>query len=84
MQGAALMGVVDGAGHGRHQPGGGAGAQDEAAPLLGQAAAFDELHAEVLLALVLADLVDRHDPGVVEQRDGLGLVLKSARFGVIG
>ena len=30
-----------------------------------QAAALDQLHAEVVLALVLADLVDRHDVRVI-------------------
>ena len=33
---------------------------------------------------MLADLVDRDDPGVVEQRDGLGLVLEPAQLGVVG
>ena len=46
--------------------------------------ADDELHAEVALAVVLADLVDRDDAGVVEQRDGLGLVLKPTQLGVVG
>ena len=52
--------------------------------LLGEVAALDELHAEVALAVVLADLVDRHDPGVVEQGDGLGLVLEPPQLGVVG
>ena len=51
---------------------------------LGEVAALDELHAEVALAVVLADLVDRDDAGVVEQRDGLGLVLEPAQLGVVG
>ena len=49
-----------------------------------QAAAVDELHAEVVLAVVLADLVDRHDARVVEQGDGLGLVLEPAQLVVAG
>ena len=40
---------------------------------LGQVAALDELHAEVRLAVVDADLVDRHDAGVVEAGGGLRL-----------
>ena len=51
---------------------------------LGEAAARDQLHGEVLLAVVLADLVDRHDAGVVEQGDGLGLVLEPAQLVVAG
>ena len=43
-----------------------------------------ELHAEVALAVVLADLVDRDDARVIEQRDGLGLVLEPAQLGVVG
>ena len=36
------------------------------------------------LAVVLADLVDRHDARVVEQGDGLGLVLEPAQLVVVG
>ena len=39
---------------------------------------------EVVLAVVLADLVDRHDAGVVEQGDRLGLVLEPAQLVVAG
>ena len=49
-----------------------------------EAAARDQLHGEVALAVVLADLVDRHDAGVVEQGDGLGLVLEPAQLVVAG
>ncbi len=49
-----------------------------------QAAAGHQLHAEVMLALVLADLVDRHDAEVVEQRDGLGFILEAAKLVVAG
>ena len=41
--------------------------------LCGQAAALDEAHAEVVLALVLADLVDGDDARMVEVGGGLGL-----------
>ena len=37
-----------------------------------------------MLAVVLADLVDRHDAGVVEQRDRLGLVLEPPQLVVAG
>src|SRR5262249_48074500 len=43
----------------------------------GQAGAVDELHAEVVQAVVLADLVDRDDLGVVEVGHRLGLVAES-------
>ena len=36
-----------------------------------------------MLAVVLADLVDRHDPRVVEEGDGLGLVPEAAELGVV-
>ena len=51
---------------------------------IGEVAAGDQLHGEVALALVLADLVDRHDAGVVEQRDRLGLVLEPPQLVVAG
>ena len=56
------------------------GSSLKAAELLGEVAALDEFHAEVLLAVVLADLVHRDDPRVVEQRDRLGLVLEPPQF----
>ncbi len=49
----------------------------EALQLLGQAAAFDELHAEVVQSLVLADLVDWDNVGMVEMGGGLGLALEA-------
>ena len=67
-----------------HQPGGGAGVVPVAVHQRYEAAAGDQLHREVVLALMLADLVDRDDAGVVEQRDGLGLVLEAAELGVAG
>ena len=41
--------------------------------MLGQRGPLYEFHREVLLALVLADLVDRHDVGMVEIGGRLGL-----------
>ena len=49
-----------------------------------EAAAGDEPHGEEVLAVVLADLVDRDDAGVVQQGDGLGLVLEPTQFVTIG
>ena len=70
---AALVGVVDGPCDRRHQPCRGARISAESLDLRGQVAAVDELHAEVVVAVVLADFVDRHDVRVVEVRGGLGL-----------
>ena len=70
MQDAVLVGVVHGAGDVEQAGDLGAGV---AAGVPGQRGPLDELHREVLLALVLADLVDRHDVGVVEVRRRLGL-----------
>ena len=49
-----------------------------------QARPADQLHAEVALAVVLADLVDRHDVRVVEPGDRLGLVLEPPQLVVGG
>ena len=81
---AALVGVVDGLGHLGHQPGRLARRQRAVGGLLGQAAALDEAHAEVVLALVLADLVDRHDVGVVEVGGRLGLDVEPLDVGLGG
>ena len=42
-----------------------------------QAAAFDQLHGEVRLAFVLADLVDGNDVGMLETGRGLSFMAKS-------
>ena len=63
---AALVGVVDGPAASATSRAAARGSFCEAVEPLGEAAALDQLHAEVVLALVLADLVDRHDVGVVE------------------
>ncbi len=49
-----------------------------------EAGSLDQLHAEEMPSLVLADLVDRHDVRVVELGDGLGLILKSQQLGFRG
>ena len=40
----------------------------------GQVSSFDQLHAEVRLIVLLADLVDRDDVRVVKVGDRLGIV----------
>ena len=52
--------------------------------MLGQAAAFDQFHAEVVLVLMLADLVDGYDIGVIEVSGGLGLGLETPHVGFRG
>src|SRR5581483_2291556 len=61
-QHAAPVGVVDGAGDALAIAG-----------RLRRAVAVDEIHRKVVLALVLADLVDGDDVGVPQRRSGLGL-----------
>jgi hypothetical protein len=51
---------------------------------LGQARAVDELHAEILPAVVLADLVDRDDSRMVEVGRRLGLVAEGVHLVVVG
>ena len=46
--------------------------------------ARDQLHAEEMPPLVSPDLVNRHDVGMVELRDRLGLVLKAHKLGFRG
>ena len=60
-----------------------AGAAGRRRPLR-QALALDEPHAEVMLPVVLADLVDRHDAGMVEVGGGLGLGVEPLDVGVVG
>ncbi len=78
------MRVLDGFGRLDHQGHGGPEIVPERGELLGEVAPLDELHAEIALVVVLADLVNRHDAGVVQQRDGLGFILEPAQLGVVG
>src|SRR5262249_28977122 len=84
VQDAPDMPVVYRVGRLGDQPGGGLRVVAEAVQVTGQAAAVDELHAEVALAVVFAHLVDGDDAGVVEPGDGLGLVPEATQFGVVG
>ncbi len=89
VQDAALVGVMDGAGQGRHQAG-------EACLLLiggpvplsrhlefgepaSQAASFHELQGEVGLVVDLANVVDGDDVGMVQLGGGLGLDAEAAQ-----
>ena len=69
--------MVDGAGHDRDQPRGGAGIVAEPLGLPRQAAAIHELHAEERPIFVLAHLIDRHDVRVIQVGRELGLAEES-------
>src|SRR5262249_10547691 len=63
---AALVRVVDGPGQRLHQPGRRAGRLRPGGGPLGQGAAVHVLEGQVGVAVVLADLVDLHDVGVLQ------------------
>ncbi len=73
MEDAPLMSIMDRAGDGRHQGRGGTRVRGVSRHVGRQVPALDELHAEVMVPFVLADLVDRHDVRVIEVRRGLRL-----------
>ena len=60
------------------------GGQRAVGQALGEALALDEAHREIMLALVLADLVDRHDARMVEVGGGLGLGVEPLDVGLVG
>ncbi len=74
----ALVGVADGIGDACNQLGRLAGRQWPAGERLGKALALNEAHGEVVLASVLADFVDRHDPGMVQVGGRLRFNLEAA------
>ena len=82
---AARVGVVHRLGDLPHERGraAAAGAARRRGPS-GQARPVDEAHAEVVLPVVLADLVDRHDAGMVEVGRGLGLGAEPRDVGLVG
>ena len=85
VQDAPLVGVVHRLGRLGHQPRPRpSGRPCTVGEPVGEAAALDQLHAEVVLAVVLADLVDRHDVRVVERGDRLGLVPEPPQLVVAG
>ena len=72
VQDAAFVSVMDRAGHGRHQPRGRARVVGVTLDMVGQVAAFNQFHAEVVVAFVFADLVDRHDMRMIQVRGRFG------------
>ena len=79
-----LMGVVHGAGHGGQQSGRGLGVIPEPGHLAGEAAALDQPHAEIVLLVVPAHLVDRHDARMVEVGHRLSLEIEASDVGFVG
>ena len=77
VQNTALMRVMYGPRHRRQQAGDGAIILLEARQMLVQTAAFIEGHGEVIPTLMIADLVNFHDFGMVQVRDVLGLGLEA-------
>ena len=60
------------------------GRQRSLGQALGEALPLDEAHREIMLAVVLADLEDRHDPRMVEVGGGLGLGVEAFDVGLVG
>src|SRR5262249_13668080 len=81
---AAHVGVMHGASRGRREVRRRLWIERSGGEPVGEALALDELHGEVAPAVVLADLVDRHDMRVVETGDGLGLVAEASEVVVAG
>ena len=73
VQDSALVSVMHGASHRRHQARGIAGVVPEPGGQECEIAAFDQLHAEIVVALVLTHLIDRDNMRMIEVRGGLGL-----------
>ena len=80
----ALVGELDGFRHLHHQLGGLPGQQRAIGQAVGEALTLDEAHTEVMLALVLADLVNRHDAGVIKVGRSLGLGVEPLDVGLVG
>ena len=75
--------VLDGLGNLDDQSGGFARWEWAGDKLLCETVPIDETHAEIVLSVVLADLVDRHDPGMIEVGGGLGLRVEPLDVGVV-
>ncbi len=84
VQNAPLVRIMHRPRHGRQQPPGRPEVRRKARPVGGQAAVFEQLHAEVELTLVFADFVDRHDVRVVQVGDHFGLIAKALDLGRLG
>jgi hypothetical protein len=84
VQNATLVGMIHGVGHGGHQFGRVARIRGKRGELGFEVRTLDQLHAEVAVFARLADFKDRHDVGMVEFADGLGLDLKAPELIIVG
>ena len=81
---AALVGVVNSLGDRDHELRGVLRVGGVRRECPAQARTADQLHREITLAVVLSHLVDRHDVGMVEPGDRLGLVLEPPQLRLAG
>ena len=79
---AVAVHVGEGVRQGRPEGDDVAEAQRAAADAVGEGLALDELHDEVGAAALLADVVDRHQAGVVHPRERLDLALPAGLVGL--
>ncbi len=84
MNHVVLVRIFDRLADAADQLGGLAGLQRTFGQALGEAFSFDEAHREIVLALVLPDLVDRHDARMIEFGGSLGFDIKAADGIVVG
>ena len=81
MEDAALVGVMHRPRDQRHEASRFSRSVAQSGEGSGQAAALNELHCEVVLTLMFADLVDRDNVGMVEQGGGLGFSAEAPDIG---
>ena len=81
---SALVGMVDGPRDDRHQSSRRPGVAMIFLEPFREVSPFDKLHAEKAATALFGDLVNRHDIGMVEMGDCLGLVAKPSRIVVAG
>jgi hypothetical protein len=77
MQNAALVRIFDGLSNEMDVTGGALPRQRAGGNDSSQALTFDEVHREVVLALMHTDFVNGHDVRVLQAGDGLGLGCRS-------
>lgn len=81
MKNPALVGKMHGPRDQRQETGGPPNRQGPAPDGLRQGTALDQLHGQEVLAVVLADVVDGNNVGMIQPRGGLSLHAKAPHFG---
>ena len=84
VQDAPHVGVLHGLGRLDQEGHGGPRIVRERGEPLAEVGPLDQLHAEVALAVVVADLVNRDDAGMIQQCHSLGLVLEPTQLPLVG